>query len=631
VAATRTTLLFVVLTCTLVGKLLALGVTLDTASHPQQRSVLPATLALLGFLFAPLPWLRPSVRAAAFFAFDLLITTLAVADAIHFRVLGDVVSIAELTHASQLGFVMPGVASLLKRRDLLPFLDVAIGILLYTFWARRGDHGDSPTPLRLKQSIALLVTALLLSIAPIRLMRLDPEEVFAYSTTRREVAVAIGLLPFHAYDLGAHLFYPISGRLAVDDADRRRVGNFFDQRRAAMSEPSPAFGVAKGRNVILVMAESLERFPIGFALDGQPVAPSLARFASESLDFTNFFDQTNLGTTSDAEFASIQSLHPLPDAVVATRYPANDFHGLPAILAAHGYRSLSACGVTGDFWNMRQMHMNLGFASANFIDRFRPGEMFGMGLSDGEFFDQAGEMLGALDEPFVSFLITVSNHSPYRLPAEHRRLRLGRLEGTLLGNYLQSVHYFDDVFGRFVEGLRQSGLLERSVVVVYGDHRAFWDDVPELPRLFGFEEKDVYRVWEAERKLPLLIRLPNRELAGARDSAGGHLDIAPTILSLLGLPSAGEVLLGRDLLGSEMPLVAFRNGDFIAGRHSVTGLGSAGPLCRDLSTAQAIDCPQYPLERSMARERLEISDLIIRGNLIPYLRTAGRHRSADPR
>jgi lipoteichoic acid synthase len=192
------------------------------------------------------------------------------------------------------------------------------------------------------------------------------------------------------------------------------------------------------------------------------------------------------------------------------------------------------------------------------------------------------------------------------------------------------VHYFDDVFGRFVEGLRQSGLLERSVVVVYGDHRAFWDDVPELPRLFGFEEKDVYRVWEAERKLPLLIRLPNQELAGARDSAGGHLDIAPTILSLLGLPSAGEVLLGRDLLGSEMPLVAFRNGDFIAGRHSVTGLGSAGPLCRDLSTAQGIDCPQYPLERSMARERLEISDLIIRGNLIPYLRTAGRHRSADP-
>ncbi len=143
-AVTRTTLLFVVLTCALVGKLLALGATLDTASHPQQRSVLPATLALLGFLFAPLPWLRPSVRAAAFFAIDLLITTLAVADAIHFRVLGDVVSIAELTHASQLGFVMPSVASLLKPRDLLPFLDVAIGILLYAFWARRSDRRGSP-------------------------------------------------------------------------------------------------------------------------------------------------------------------------------------------------------------------------------------------------------------------------------------------------------------------------------------------------------------------------------------------------------------------------------------------------------------------------------------------------------
>ena len=624
---TRTTLLLTALTCSLGAKLLVVGAALDTSPHPQQRADIFATSALLLLLCTPLPWLRLPLRVAAFVVLDLVVTTLAVGDAIHFRVLGDVLSIAELSHAAQLRAVMPSVLSLLRPHDLLPFADIFVGTILSMFWVRSADPWQSTVSTRLKQSAVLLSVALLLGIAPVRLMVLDPEEVFSYSTTRREVAVAIGLLPFHAYDLGAHVFYPIAGRFAVDGSDREHVANFFEHRRATASDPVASFGAAKGQNVILVMAESLQRFPIGLTLEGQPVAPALTMFALESIDFAYFFDQTYLGTTSDAEFASLQSLHPLPDAVVATRYPANRFRGLPAILAEHGYHTLSACGVTGDFWNMRQMHANLGFQALNFLDSFLAREMFGMGLSDGELFNQTLPMLRSAKEPFLAFLITVSSHSPYRLPSEHRKLRLGRLEGTLLGEYLQSIHYFDEVFGRFIQGLHASGLLDRSVVVIYGDHRAFWNDAPELPGLLGIGTDDRYRAWEAERRLPLLIRMPGKQLAGTRQSAGGHLDIAPTILSLLGLPPGNEVLLGRDLLGDAMPLVPFRDGNFIAGNHSVTSFEPRGPVCRELTTAQVVECLAYAQERALSRERLDISDLIVRGNLIPYLRDLGARRS----
>jgi phosphoglycerol transferase MdoB-like AlkP superfamily enzyme len=41
--------------------------------------------------------------------------------------------------------------------------------------------------------------------------------------------------------------------------------------------------------------------------------------------------------------------------------------------------------------------------------------------------------------PFTTYLMTLSGHHPFRLPAELRSLELGGLEGTLLGDYLQAV------------------------------------------------------------------------------------------------------------------------------------------------------------------------------------------------
>ena len=49
-------------------------------------------------------------------------------------------------------------------------------------------------------------------------------------------------------------------------------------------------------------------------------------------------------------------------------------------------------------------------------------------------------------------------------------MRDGEFEGTLLGKYLQTVHYFDTVFGEFLTRLEADGLLDQSVLVVYGDH-----------------------------------------------------------------------------------------------------------------------------------------------------------------
>jgi phosphoglycerol transferase MdoB-like AlkP superfamily enzyme len=102
---------------------------------------------------------------------------------------------------------------------------------------------------------------------------------------------------------------------------------------------------------------------------------------------------------------------------------------------------------------------------------------------------------------------------------------------------------------------------------------------------------------------------------------GGHLDIAPTLLGLVGITADNAVMLGRDLSSGADSLVVFRDGSFTDGKHYY--LNRFGPAsnstCYTLPLDQPVDCTDLERSHRTALERLEISDLIIRGNLIPAL------------
>jgi phosphoglycerol transferase MdoB-like AlkP superfamily enzyme len=103
--------------------------------------------------------------------------------------------------------------------------------------------------------------------------------------------------------------------------------------------------------------------------------------------------------------------------------------------------------------------------------------------------------------------------------------------------------------------------------------------------------------------------------------AGGHLDIAPTVLGLLGVEDDSRVMLGRDLTRDRDSLVVFRDGSFADGRHYfVNRFGSTfSATCYEVGTGRELDCGLLEERRREALERLEISDLIVQGNLIPAL------------
>lgn len=200
-----------------------------------------------------------------------------------------------------------------------------------------------------------------------------------------------------------------------------------------------------------------------------------------------------------------------------------------------------------------------------------------------------------------------------------RHLRLGSLESTQLGDYLQSVHYFDRAFGQFIAALRARGLLDASVVALYGDHRAFLDADEDLVKLLCLGGGAAARLWALHGSVPFLVRLPHGQHAGRRSSAGGHLDIAPTLLSLLGIETAKEVLLGRDLTAPGVPLVVFRDGTFATNEY-YTRRQQDRESCFGSGGGEPVDCPEREGLRRRAEQQLEVSDVIIGKDLISVLR-----------
>jgi lipoteichoic acid synthase len=569
-------------------------------------------------LFSPLLFVTRKRRLAILWVASLAITLLMFADVLYLRFFGDVLSVAALSGVRQIGMIQGSILALIRPTDALLFGDlIVLPLVLRRLW-----FAPSPPPRRLRPlAWSMLATGLLLSALPlITILRRGEYDYFKLRGVGK-----IGLLNYHAYDVSRQLYLGATTS-PIGPVERERVSDFFRGRRSTSAPVSDLFGVARGRNLIMVMVESLMAFPLGLVVNGKEVTPHLNRLARRSITFDHFYDQTWHGVTSDGEFTALQSLHPLPEGGVPTRYGNHHFVALPKVLRANGYTTLSAHGFSGAIWMMATAHRNYGFERSYFSESFDQTERIGMGLSDASFFRQMLPRLTAERQPFMAFLVTLSTHFPFRLPDSLADSSLAVPPGTLVGAYLQSVHQFDNALGELLAGLEDQGLLDRSVLVLFGDHGAFGDEAELgalLPRYAGYPARhqgfDV-RYWQVEKRLPLIIHLPHDAAAGVRSGSGGHLDIAPTLMALLGISEPHMVTLGRDLTTRGNSFVVFRDGSFVVGDTAcvVPSASIRALQCRQLRTGEELTPERLSGRFQDARARLAISDILLTGDLIPW-------------
>jgi hypothetical protein len=87
-------------------------------------------------------------------------------------------------------------------------------------------------------------------------------------------------------------------------------------------------------------------------------------------------------------------------------------------------------------------------------------------------------------------------------------------------------------------------------------------------------------------------------------------------------------MMGRDLTGNDDPLVVLRDGSFVTDQVVSIEQGEASG-CYTLPAGIAVDCDSFADVRERAARRLKVSDSIVRGNLVPWLRSALRNDGAS--
>jgi phosphoglycerol transferase MdoB-like AlkP superfamily enzyme len=374
-------------------------------------------------------------------------------------------------------------------------------------------------------------------------------------------------LSFHLGDVISDAF---GGSAAAGDFMGLLAGDSY-----AAEKNGPLFGVAEGRNLIVIQVESLQNFVIGLTYNGQEITPNLNRLIQgNSIYFDNFFHQVGGGNTSDAEFAVNNSVCGTLKSYTYQLFPENTYRGLPVLLKEKGYSAaVFHAHEDRDFWNREQMYKAQGF------DRFYGGltdrggdyertEWMGWGLSDTEFLDQTLPFMQELEEPFYSFIVTLSNHHPYLMPDHYNFIDLlPGDEGSLVGQYLQSAAYTDYALGLFFAALKEAGLYENSLIAVYGDHQGLPMESTagasmRLPlenavgasmrRLLG-KPYD----FDTMMNVPLIFALPDGPVIGRQvHTAGGQIDFLPTAAYLMGFETLDTVYLGHNLLTVEEGFVA---------------------------------------------------------------------------
>ena len=483
-----------------------------------------------------------------------LLSVLCLADLAYVHFFGSIVPLGALMAAHQLGDATGTVSSLLEP-EYLWFLPPLLAVVVV---ATRGPAPMRDAPTRVHR-IVLACLALGTLPAAVQLGQATFGSLGTRVFSETQNVGRFGVVNAHVFQLGRAL-RGLGGRSRLTEADRAEVAAFFAER-SDVSAPSAHFGSARGSNLIVLQVEALQDWVVDAQVVGGPVMPFLSSATSQAARLTQVFDQTAQGRTSDAEYLVLASGHPLAEGALCFLRAESNFHTWAHALREHGYSTISAHPYKRGFWNRATIHPRYGFATSLFRRELGDGPVVGWGLADGPFLERMAERLDAQSEPFAAFLVTLSLHHPYEsFPESLQSLDMGELQGTQLGNFLHAMHYFDRALESFVEDLRRRGLLDRTVLLVFGDHVA---QLEETPQMLAHSGVDAWSPATPTRSRRVAAFVWGPGLEGTIDRVGGQIDLGATALHLLGVP-APPAFIGRPLVERGPGFAALAGGSAVS-------------------------------------------------------------------
>ncbi|MDZ5578728.1 LTA synthase family protein [Enterococcus cecorum] len=562
-----------------------------------------------------------------------IMTALLFSNAVYYREFTDFITINTMLGAGKVASGLGESAiKLFRPYDILYWIDF---ILLVFALATKRIKMDE-TPVRARMAFAFSTLAVMIFSGNLFLAESDRPELLTRTFSRDYLVKYLGINAFTAYD-GVQTYKTTQVRAQASATDMDEVAEYVKGHYAKPNDQY--FGLAKGRNVIYIHLESTQQFLIDYKLKDEngvehevmPFINSLYH-SNSTFSFSNFFHQVKAGKTSDSETLFENSLFGLNQGALFTQLGGkNTFEAAPNILKqTQGYTSAVFHGNSGTFWNRNETYKRLGydyFFDASYYN-VTEDNSFQYGLNDKPFFQQSVKYLEHLQQPFYTKFIAVSNHYPYsQLSGDETGFPLAQTKDETINSYFSTANYMDTAVHEFFDYLKQSGLYDNSIIILYGDHYGISNARnKELAQLLGKDRETWSNFDNAQvQRVPYMIHIPGMNKGKIIDTYGGQVDALPTLLHLLGVDTQNYIQLGQDLFSPDhKQLVAFRDGDFVTPNYTYYG-----GILYDNKTGEEITEPSEELKKQIdadkeaVSDQLATSDKINNGDLLRFYTKSG--------
>ena len=342
-------------------------------------------------------------------------------------------------------------------------------------------------------------------------------------------------------DIYTNAIYPITpSYAAMQEEAEETIGDYFEEEAGEEAEKNAMTGVLKGKNVVLVLMESMDDWMIG------EHTPTIRKLMSEGINFTNFYTPPYGGIrTFNTEFCINTGSFLSSQGGYAFDYVTNEYNqSLASLLHREGYSAKLFHYNDPSFYSRDVFAEAMGYEDyvyyADYLTEYTEKERTQLLYDDSLLFTDPGlrqEFFRDADLT-LNFVITRSAHLSYKYNEvlSHWGLKKYPEYRGMTGNEetdcaLMKARLVDDLFRELLTALEAEGKLSDTVIIGVTDHYTYgYKDEASLLELSGVAENLLLE------KTPCFIwsqDLTPMEVTKTLNTS----DFLPTVLNMLGVES----------------------------------------------------------------------------------------------
>ena len=312
----------------------------------------------------------------------------------------------------------------------------------------------------------------------------------------------------------------------------------------SISQINDYTGYFEGKNLIVIMMESVNNIILH-----EEYYPNFSKILEHAWYWENNYSPRNACATGDNEFSGMTSIYALNTACTANVYQTNEyFTSIFNRFKNSGYTVTSYHNLDSTYYARDIFHIHMG--SMAYYDGNDLGISFDSNNyiewpSDVELIEKSAAIF-TQDTPFMAWITTVTPHQPYDGDSIYGDKYFSLFDDTnysdTLKRYMSKLKVTDDALGVLLDTLEAKGVLEDTVIVLYGDHYPYGLVDEDVQAAVDYDVSDFYEI----EQTPFVIY--NSELEPQNFSQKtSYMNILPTLANLFNLEYDPRFYFGEDL------------------------------------------------------------------------------------